>query len=573
MRAGRVSGVPILRIARGAATGRISRPSEPPIRSDPLASRPSLDGEPIRMKRLACYCFAMSAALATAGAAAGHAAASVPPRDARLAGGGAGPTDAGCAAGAPGLVVHDDGLVDNGYNYAAPATDARFVAKFTPPAYPATFSRVCVSLFSDAGVEALDYEILVYADDGPGGSPGTLLGAQPVAGGRVLQLLDLPFTPRFESFDIADLGVNLESGSAYVGLRWNPSKDGAGEVYLSADESPATPAAAGYAAADGGAWTPLDQHHAAYRALMIRATAGAGGPRAPWLRAAFAPARIMNGETSTLSIRLSNVSQPSAAVLSEAFVAALPAGMSIAGVPDARTTCLGDLAAVPGAGTFSLAAGAAIPAGATCTIQVDVTASASGDYFHVIPAGALKTQHGDNAEAAQASLHVGYVFPEPYCDARFPAEVWPITQVTFAGIDQASDAAIAGSPALEDFTAVVGRAAAGQVLPMTVAGASGGPARVTAYVDWNRNGAFTDPGETYAIGELAASDGRDGVHVAAAIAVPATAAGATRLRVAKVTGGPDEPCNWLGFGQAEDYTLVIDAADAIFTDGFDAGLR
>jgi len=524
------------------------------------------------MKRFTAICLGLSACLGVTDAAAGHIAAATYTGAMRPLVPFAGPgmvTDPACDQDQPGLIFHDDNLVDDGFNYGEPATEARFVDKFTPPSYPATFSRVCISLFSGGGIETLDYEVVVYKDDGPGGAPGSLLGAMPVVDGRVRLVDDMLFTPRFQAIDIADLGINLESGSAYIGLRWNPSRNNASQVYVSADLAQTGPNAGGYSAVNDGAWTPLPDGYPHYRSLMVRATAAAGGPRAPWLRTQFNPLRIMNGETSTLTIKLSNVSQSTAAVLSEAFTDTLPTGTVVAATPNASTTCAGTLSAVAGAGSVSLATGASIPAAGTCTISVDVTGTVSGDYLNRIAVGALKTQHGSNAEEAQASLHIGYVFPEPYCNAAFPAEVRPITHVKFADIDKTSDAAIDGTPALEDFTSTIGHVAPGQVLPMTVAGNSEDPSVITVYIDWNGNGVFTDPGETYAIGQITSSSGSDGVTASADIAVPATASGTTRMRVAKVTGGPSEPCNWLGFGQSEDYTLQIGNTDTIFASGFE----
>lgn len=475
--------------------------------------------------------------------------------------------DEACLPDAPGVLLNDDNLADDGYFFPADLSSVRLVEKFTPIIYPAAFTRVCVSLFSDAGVEALDFDVLVYEDDGANGGPGTLLASVP-AGGRVLQLLGHPFTPRFTWVDIADLDLTLQSGSAYVGLRWNPSRNDGDKVFLSADVSPGTPPGGARVSFDEGDWVPGVEALPNYRALMIRAVAEAGGPRAPWLRTRFDPARVMNGETSRLSVRLSNVSQPSPAVLAEAFVDVLPAGLVIAPVPNATTTCAGEVEAAPGGGSFALKTGASIPAQSTCTIDVDVAAATSAYYDHTIPAGALQTQHGSNAEAAKAQLHVGFVFPEPYCTAEF-FFTSPITRVRFAGIDNGSDAAFGGTPPLEDFRAVVGHVAPGEVRPMAVKGATQGSAVVTAFADWNHDLDFDDPGETYTLGELPESDGIDAAEVVADVAVPAAAApGATRLRVTLMSGGAAEACNGIGFGQAEDYTLQVGGAP-IFANGFD----
>lgn len=475
--------------------------------------------------------------------------------------------DEGCLPDAPGVLLNDGNLANEGYNFPSYLSSVRLVEKFTPASYPAAFTRVCVSLFSVDGVDALNFDVLVYKDDGAGGGPGTLLASVP-ASGSVLQLLGELFTPRFAWVDIADLNLTLESGSAYIGLRWNPSQNRADKVYISADVWPNTALSSARVSFDDGDWVLGSKALPNYRALMIRTVAEAGGPRAPWLRTGFAPARVMNGETSRLSVRLSNVSQPSPAVLTEAFVDTLPAGLAIAAVPNATTTCTGEVEAAPGGGSFTLKAGASIPAQSTCTIEVDVTAATSAYYDNAIAAGALKTQHGSNADAATAQLHVGFVFPEPYCNAEF-LFTQPITRVRFADIDHGSDAAPGGTPWLEDFRAVVGHVAPGQVLPMTVKGATQNSAVVTAFVDWNHDLDFDDPGETYTIGELSESDGLDAAEVVADIAVPATATpGATRLRVTLMSGGAPDACSWIGFGQAEDYTLQV-IGDPVFADGFD----
>src|SRR5699024_3486486 len=83
-----------------------------------------------------------------------------------------------CEVGTPGLVVHDgNGAPDNGYDWNDTAgTDPKYVDKFTPSSYPATYTTVCVSLLTNAGVTSAPVVVVVFADDGPGGAPGTELG-------------------------------------------------------------------------------------------------------------------------------------------------------------------------------------------------------------------------------------------------------------------------------------------------------------------------------------------------------------------------------------------------------------
>ena len=149
-------------------------------------------------------------------------------------------------------------------------------------------------------------------------------------------------------------------------------------------------------------------------------------------------------------------------------------------------------------------------------------------------------------------------FPEPYCNVTFPSGIEPITRVVFAGIDNTSPAS--GGPALQDFTAITGAVEAGETLDLRVEGNTAGnySTPVRAYVDWNRNGVLDDPGESYTIGTLQSSTGIDGKFVSAPVAVPAGATpGPVRMRVVKRYSTPGDACNSAGYGQAEDYTVVV----------------
>ncbi len=177
---------------------------------------------------------------------------------------------------------------------------------------------------------------------------------------------------------------------------------------------------------------------------------------------------------------------------------------------------------------------------------------------------------GEGAWSATFSFTTGNApFPLPYCDVGFPSAVEPITQVVFSDIDNTSSATVNGSPALEDFTAVTGQVLAGSVYSMSVRGNTDGSYSnpVTAYIDWNQDGTFAEnSSERYTIGTLQNSNGGPSSQaVTANIAVPATAQpGATRMRVIKKYGTAAGPCNTVGYGQAEDYTIMV-GNDGSFT--------
>ncbi len=289
-----------------------------------------------------------------------------------------------------------------------------------------------------------------------------------------------------------------------------------------------------------------------------------GGPVPPSVTKSFTPAQIVAGDTSTVTITLDNSSQSTAAVLSSAFDDALPSGVVLAAAPNAATTCgSGAVTAAPGGNTITLAAGATIPAGGTCTISADVMASANGTYVNTIPAGELVTQHGSNSGDATATLKVGFTFPEPYCPVDFTSTVEPITRVVFANIDNTSDATIGGSPALEDFTSIIGNVDPGDSVAVATEGNTNGSWNNTfvAFIDWDQSGTF-DASELFPIGTITNSTGTDGQQATTTLSVPASAAmGQTRMRIIKMFGttGATDACSGGFWGQAEDYTLQVGA--------------
>ncbi|WP_162527556.1 beta strand repeat-containing protein [Casimicrobium huifangae] len=127
---------------------------------------------------------------------------------------------------------------------------------------------------------------------------------------------------------------------------------------------------------------------------------------APSVAKAFAPATIVSGGTSVLTITLSN-NNAVAATLSAALVDTLPSGVTLANATFGGT-CAGAKSGVAGGTTVTYASGSTIPSGApgTCTITANVTSSTPGTVTNTIAAGALQTSVGNNAAAATANLTV-----------------------------------------------------------------------------------------------------------------------------------------------------------------------
>ncbi len=119
---------------------------------------------------------------------------------------------------------------------------------------------------------------------------------------------------------------------------------------------------------------------------------------------AFAPASVVQGGTSTLTVTLSN--QSGASLTNAAITDPLPAGVIVAATPATSTTCTGGtVTAIPGGSSVALS-GATIPT-AGCNFKVNVVGNTVGTRINTIPAGALTNdQSATNPNAASANLTV-----------------------------------------------------------------------------------------------------------------------------------------------------------------------
>lgn len=133
------------------------------------------------------------------------------------------------------------------------------------------------------------------------------------------------------------------------------------------------------------------------------ATLSVLGP--PTVAKAFSPATIGMGQTSTLTVTLTN---PNAdAITGAAFTDTYPANVATAVTPNASTTCASGIVGST-AGSVSLS-GATIPAGGSCTVSIDVTSNVVNlaGYVNTLAAGAVTTANaGSNAAPASATLIV-----------------------------------------------------------------------------------------------------------------------------------------------------------------------
>ncbi len=174
---------------------------------------------------------------------------------------------------APGIVIHDDGTVENGYG-GGPGITVIYADKFTPAAYPSSYTSVCLAFNRlCAGPASYPIEIVVFDDDGPGGSPGTELGSMPVT------ITNIPIfpdpTPGWNSFDISSLNILVNEGSVYIGARW--SSDSLAQVYMSADENGPGSGGGYWFSNIDNMWAPIQNVFPLYRAMFVRAVEQSGG--------------------------------------------------------------------------------------------------------------------------------------------------------------------------------------------------------------------------------------------------------------------------------------------------------
>lgn len=179
-------------------------------------------------------------------------------------------------------------------------------------------------------------------------------------------------------------------------------------------------------------------------------------------------------------------------------------------------------------------------------------------YWKVIPKNSFGSASGCSVNSFTTTATLTYCGP-----LTFSLTVEPITLVKFAGINNATSASTSGATAHEFFLDKVGNITQGSTYTITLKGNTGGSTytnNFVVFIDWNQDGDFSDPGETFSAGTITGSTGLDSKELNYSIAVPAGATiGNTRMRVKKIFGvtNLNDACAGASFGQAEDYTLNI----------------
>lgn len=167
-----------------------------------------------------------------------------------------------CSAG----VVYDDGEFTDGYSLGdGDPGDSSMVMKLDLPAGSTGLEQVCVCFSrSDTAAPSLNFQIVVYNDNGASGSPGTLLGVVNATA------TNMTVAPKLYSVNLTGSGISLPDTGVYVGVRW----PGGPDYFLCGDRSGTTPQRSNFGSGNQGAsWTNMSAIFptAPPRALGIRA--------------------------------------------------------------------------------------------------------------------------------------------------------------------------------------------------------------------------------------------------------------------------------------------------------------
>lgn len=161
-----------------------------------------------------------------------------------------------------------------------------------------------------------------------------------------------------------------------------------------------------------------------------------------------------------------------------------------------------------------------------------------------------------NANGSDTETKTGYILVEDpdYCGASAACDEF-IASLNFNTISNISDC---GTNGYTDFTGISTTITAGISYPISVttdpwyAGDQCG-----AWVDWNQDLDFDDEGEYFPMSESDLS----GVIIPPADALN----GPTRLRVRILYTGEIVPCGFVSWGEAEDYTVIVDNPQSLKT--------
>lgn len=183
-------------------------------------------------------------------------------------------------------------------------------------------------------------------------------------------------------------------------------------------------------------------------------------------------------------------------------------------------------------------------------------------YASVTPTNAL----GDASGCPEISFTTGANPFAPYCGPlSAKLGVYAISNIQFSDMTNPSTSTTASH---ENFTNKIANVTKGSSYPITFTATGVGSNRFgfTVFIDWNQNGSFSDPGESFFVTSNFAGGTGNTVTDTKNIPIPSTAlSGNTRMRIkyqfnsstTSVRSELSDPCADVSQGQVEDYTIKV----------------
>jgi hypothetical protein len=151
--------------------------------------------------------------------------------------------------------------------------------RFDLPRYPAKLERVCIAWGRGVtnGASRVEFDIRVWAADGPGGLPGTLLATIPGFAAENLAYYRFPTAGKLYPYDVSAAGV-LVDGPVYIGPVYYPEEDFVEILYDGSRKTRVRPTFHGLNDEPPSEPPPRNPYVVPYKAFGIRAKFGPPSP-------------------------------------------------------------------------------------------------------------------------------------------------------------------------------------------------------------------------------------------------------------------------------------------------------
>jgi hypothetical protein len=168
-------------------------------------------------------------------------------------------------------LVYDDGDFEANIFFLPSEFRGEVAMLFEPSSLPAKLTEICICWDRRGANHAIDFDIRVWATNGPGGAPGTLIGEIPG-----LTAVSVPSDPdgRFYTYDVSSANLILTE-PVYIGPSW--FFDDGPDIALCLDTTATTPFQPAYVGQVTGANDSPDEplgpggFFSGYRAVGLRA--------------------------------------------------------------------------------------------------------------------------------------------------------------------------------------------------------------------------------------------------------------------------------------------------------------